>query len=122
MITGPDNGGDIPVHYQTGDAWVLLSLMIASGVADGERVNVKDIMAVGAFVGGKQPSNDELDASMDRLYEGGWASVKDDGTYSLTYNSLNSWRGAVSHQPNAQTKLELVEQILGLREQEDWNG
>lgn len=114
-------GNDIPVHYQPQDAWVLVCLMIASDVADGERVNAKDIMGVGAFVGGKQPGNDELDASMNRLYEGGWASVKDDGTYSMTYNSLNSWRGAVSHQPDAKTKLELVEQILGLREQEDWN-
>jgi len=112
---------DIPVHYQPQDAWVLLSLMVASDVADGERVNVADIFEAGAFISGKQPDNNALDASIDRLYEGGWASVKDDGTYSLTYNSLNSWRGAVSHQPSPQTKLELVEQILGLRKQEDWN-
>ena len=122
MIFGPENGEDIPVHYQQQDAWVLLSLMVASDAAEFERVNAADVLLAGRFISSKQLKNDELDASMDRLYDGGWANVKDDGTYSLTSYSLNSWRGAVSHQKSPQTKLELVEQILGLREQEDWNG
>lgn len=121
MNIDPENGEDIPVHYRTPDAWVLLSLMVASHEAEYERVNMADIFEAGTLIGGKQPDNDEMDASLDRLYEGGWASVKDNGTFSLTYNSLNSWKGAVSHQPTTQTKLELVEQILGLREQEDWS-